>query len=334
MKPLVSILIPAYNAAPLLPETVRSALAQTWPHTEIIIVDDGSTDDTLAVAQQFAGAKVTVVTQKNSGAATARNRAFELAKGDFIQWLDADDLLAPDKIERQMAVAEKTTDPKKLFSAEWGRFFFRTERARFDRSPLWADQDRADWLTNKMSHNAHMQPATWLVSRTLTQAAGPWDTRLSLDDDGEYFCRVLAASSGVTFVSGAKCFYRMTSFGSLSIVDQSDKKLESLWASMQAHVRTLRALEDSLRTRAAVVTYLGNWLNHFYPARPDLIAAAQQLAASLGGKLELPALRPKYAWLEKFCGRQFANRAQSVLPALRIRSVRTWDKFMFERHRP
>ena len=328
MKPLVSILIPAYNAGPLLAATVKSALAQTWPRTEIIIVDDGSKDDTLAVAQKFAAANVRVVTQKNAGASAARNRAFELSTGDFIQWLDADDLLAPDKIERQMAVVEKIADPKKLFSSEWGRFMFRTEKADFERSPLWADQDRADWLCRKLAQNLHMQPATWLVSRALTLAAGPWDATLSLDDDGEYFCRVLEASSGVKFVPGAKCFYRMSGSGSLSVVDQSDKKLESLWRSMQAHIRCLLSLEDSARTRAAAVTYLGVWLDSFYPGRMDIIAAAQKLAASLGGRVELPALRPKYAWLEKLFGRKFAGRAQTALPALRTGAERAWDRLM------
>src|ERR1700722_3853728 len=102
MKPLVSILIPAYNAGPFIADTIKSALAQTWPEKEIIIVDDGSTDGTLSIAQKFASKGLTVVTQTNQGASLTRNRAFSLCRGDFIQWLDADDLLAHDKISRQM----------------------------------------------------------------------------------------------------------------------------------------------------------------------------------------------------------------------------------------
>src|SRR5436309_10735842 len=90
--PLVSILIPAYNAERWIADTVRSALAQTWPRREIIIVDDGSRDQTLQVAQQFASKNVSVVAQENQGASAARNKAFELCQGDYIQWLDADDL--------------------------------------------------------------------------------------------------------------------------------------------------------------------------------------------------------------------------------------------------
>ncbi len=296
-------------------------------------MDDGSSDKTSAVARQFAGAEVTVVTQENAGASAARNKAFSLCTGDYIQWLDADDLLAADKISRQMAVVEKVSDPRALFSSEWGRFMYRPRCARFETTPLCADQPPVDWLVRKLAQNLHMQPATWLVSRELTLAAGPWDTRLTLDDDGEYFCRVILASSGIRFVPGAKSFYRMSGSGSLSNVDRSDKKLESLWLSMQLHVGYLRSREDSKRTRAACVTYLGNWLACFYPARPDLIKQVRQLAVMLGGKLELPGLRPKYRVIEKLFGREAAGRAQVWLPNLKTAALRSWDKAMFQLER-
>ena len=157
MKPLVSILIPAYNAEPWIADTIQSALRQTWPHKEIIVVDDGSKDKTFSVAQQFAGAEVTVITQKNAGASAARNKAFSLSKGDFIQWLDADDLLGAEKISRQMAVVEKTAEPRALFSSEWGRFMYRPQRAHFESTPLCADQPPVEWLVRKLGQNLHMR---------------------------------------------------------------------------------------------------------------------------------------------------------------------------------
>jgi len=84
MHPLVSILIPAYNAQPWIADAIRSALDQTWPHTEIIVVNDGSTDRTLAVAQQFVSRGVTLVSQPNQGAAAARNLALSLSRGDYM----------------------------------------------------------------------------------------------------------------------------------------------------------------------------------------------------------------------------------------------------------
>ena len=156
MKPLVSILIPAYNAGPWVADAIHSALRQSWPQREIIVVDDGSKDDTLAIAQRFAGAGVTVVTQKNAGAAAARNAAFALSKGDYIQWLDADDLLADDKIARQMERVEKNPDKKILWSSEWGRFLYRPCRAHFESTPLCADQPPVEWLVRKLALNLHM----------------------------------------------------------------------------------------------------------------------------------------------------------------------------------
>src|SRR4029078_12423266 len=93
MKSLVSILIPAYNSEEWIADSLESALAQSWPNKEIIVVDDGSTDRTLDVVTRFDSKLVKVATQPNQGAAAARNKAFSLSNGDYIQWLDADDLL-------------------------------------------------------------------------------------------------------------------------------------------------------------------------------------------------------------------------------------------------
>src|SRR5271166_3102837 len=131
MKPLVSILIPAFNAEAWIGDTIRSALAQTWQRKEIIIVDDRSTDQTLTLARRFASKEVVVVTQENQGASAARNHAFSLSQGDYIQWLDADDLLSPDKIAKQMAPAEESLSTRTLFSSGWGYFRYRTDLAKF-----------------------------------------------------------------------------------------------------------------------------------------------------------------------------------------------------------
>src|SRR5713101_4578915 len=117
MKPLVSILIPAYNSEEWIAHTLQSAIAQTWPRKEIIVVDDGSPDGTAEVVRRFASKEVKVVSTENQGAAVARNHALHLSQGNYIQWLDADDLLAPDKIERQLASIREADDRQILLSA-------------------------------------------------------------------------------------------------------------------------------------------------------------------------------------------------------------------------
>jgi glycosyltransferase involved in cell wall biosynthesis len=329
MKPLVSILIPAYNAEPWIAATLKSALAQTWPCKEIIVVDDGSRDKTLTVALTFASPHVKVVAQKNAGASAARNHAYRLCTGKYIQWLDADDILDPEKISKQMEVAESLDDKWTLFSSAWARFYFRLSHAQWEPTVLWKDLPPLEWLVRKMGQNLHMGNQSWLMSRELAESAGLWDERLSLDDDGEYFCRVLLASHGVKFVPEARSYYRISGTGGLSNVDHSDKKLESLWASMQLHVKYLLKMEDSERTRAACVYYLGMWVNYFHPTRPDLIAAVKQLAATLGGKVQLAPVRPKYAWIGNFFGDETARRAQAMLPNLKSSARRSLDKMMY-----
>jgi glycosyltransferase involved in cell wall biosynthesis len=329
MQPLVSILIPAFNAQEWIADTLRSAVTQTWPRKEIIVVDDGSADRTLVIARQFESDCVRVVTQSNQGAAASRNRAFSLCQGDYIQWLDADDLLAPDKVARQMAALDQCRSRQTLLSSEWGRFLYRYRRAEFIPTALWNDLSPLEWLVRKMEQNIFMQTSTWLVSRNLTEAAGPWNTQLLGDDDGEYFCRVLLASDGVRFVPESRVYYRASGFGSLSYVGRSDRKMEALWHSMRLHIGYVRSLEDSEEIRAACVKYLQTLLIYFYSERLDIVEQAKRLASDLGGRLEVPRLSWKYSWIKAAFGWRTAKRAQLFLQGVRFSFVRYWDKVLF-----
>ena len=269
MQPLVSILIPAYNAEEWIAETIQSAVGQTWPHKEIIVVDDGSKDRTAEVARQFASKQVLVVSQENQGAAATRNHALRLSQGDYIQYLDADDLLAPDKIEAQIVSLGDCDGSELCFPRRWAFFNYRPRQAKFVPTPLWQDLSPVEWLFRKLAYNLHMQTATWLTARELSEAAGPWDTRLLSDDDGEYFCRVLLACQGTRFVPQSKVFYQQYPSARLGQIGASDKKKEAMLLAMKLHMGYLRSLEDSERTKAACLTYMQNWLDNFYPERPD-----------------------------------------------------------------
>jgi glycosyltransferase involved in cell wall biosynthesis len=328
MKPLVSILIPAYNSAEWIAETIHSAIGQTWPYKEIIVVDDGSTDRTAEVARRFSSKTVTVVSTKNQGAAAARNHALQLSQGEYIQWLDADDLLAPDKIERQLAALRESDSKRVLPSSAWAFFNYRINRARFIPTLLWQDLSPVEWLLRKLDNNLHMQTATWLTSRELVEAAGPWDKRLLNDDDGEYFCRVLLASERTCFVSEAKVFYRITQSSRLSYIGASDRKKDAMLISMKLHIQYLLSLEDSERVRKACLTYMQNWYPHFYPERPDIISELQSLAGQLQGHLVEPSLRWKYAWMKPVFGWKAAKWAQRELPQFKASCIRRCDRAM------
>ena len=330
MKPLVSILIPAYNAEEWLGYTLQSAVSQTWQRKEIIVVDDGSTDATAEVARGFASKGVKVVSTPNQGLCGAVNQAYQLCQGDYIQELDSDDLLAPDKIARQLGALREGDSKLVLLSSPWAYFYYRTSQARFVPNSLWHDLSPVEWLLRKMNENLHMQNATWLVSRELAEAAGPWDTRLHYDQDGEYFARVVLASEGTRFVPEGRVYYRASSSNRISYIGRSEQKRDSLFVSMRLHIQYLLSLEDSERVRKACLTYMQNWYGNFYPDRPDIVAKMEELAAQLHGHLEEPRLRWKFAWMKPVFGRPAAEWAQRVLPEARSSLKRRWDKAMFD----
>ena len=333
MSELVSILIPAYNAERWVASTIRSALGQTWPNTELIVVDDGSRDATLSVAKSFESGSVKVVSQRNMGAPAARNAALALAQGAYIQWLDADDLLHPEKISAQMRVARDLSERRTLLSCPFGMFYFRAKRAVFTPTTLWRDLTPIDYFLTRFLDNTCFQTDAWLVSRELTNAAGPWTDFHSPDDDGEYFCRVAMHSAQVKFVPDAKTYYRVGNFGSLNNT-RSHRAMKALFESKAKCIRYLLSMEDSSRTRAAALRLLQDWFPHFYPEHQDIVALAHALAAELGGTLVKPTLRWKYRPIEWMLGYEPAMRASYELPRLRMQAERKWDECLYRLSRP
>jgi glycosyltransferase involved in cell wall biosynthesis len=328
-KPLVSILIPAYNAEQTISQTLQSAVAQTWAHTEIIVVDDGSTDRTADIVRRF-GSKVTLVSQENQGMSDAMNSAYRISRGDYIQELDADDVLMPDKIERQLAALRPGDTSRLLLSSAWAPFYHRTSCARFVRNSLCQDLSPVEWIVRKMEDNTYMQNATFLMSRELAEAAGPWPKHLHYDQDGEYFARVLLASEGTRFVEGTGVFYRQRDSSRVSYIGNSDRKKDSMLISMKLQIQYLQSLEESERTRRACLTYLQNWYGDLVPGRPDILAEMQSLAAQLQGHLEEQPLSWKYAWIKPILGKNTAKRASKTLPALKASAIRRCDKVLYE----
>jgi glycosyltransferase involved in cell wall biosynthesis len=329
MKPLVSILMPAYNAERWIRDSVQSALQQTWDRTEVIIVDDGSRDGTLTAAKEFESAKVKVVSQPNQGAAVARNHALSISQGDYIQWLDADDLLAPDKIALQMEALARGGKGWTVLSSEWGAFNYRPHRARFEPTDLWCDLSPVEWLIRKLRDNLSMQTATWLVSRELTEAAGPWDVRLLADDDGEYFSRVVACSTGVQFVPGSRIYYRRA-LPSLSHISIAGGKLDAQVLTLELYVKLIRSLEDSARVREACISMLNEWRMLFFPERMDLYRRLESVASELDSRLADPKVPWKYSLVKHCFGWSAAKQAQFLYNQVKTSFLRKCDHILYQ----
>ena len=144
MNPLVSIIIPVYNSASFVVEAVRSALDQTYQNIEVIVVDDGSTDNSLSLVESIHDERLRVFSQINQGACVARNRGIAEARGEYIKFLDSDDVLYPEAVASQLEQQSKLGEGEAVFGDfdfidEQGKVFYQNE---FDeKAYLSADQD-------------------------------------------------------------------------------------------------------------------------------------------------------------------------------------------------
>ena len=311
MQSLVSILIPAYNAEKWIAKTIKSALFQSWLYKEIIVVDDGSTDKTLAIAKKFDLPIIKVIAQENRGASAARNHALKEAQGDFIQYLDADDLLAPDKIERQVKILSCEGYSDYVATAEWSRFYKTPSECLFTPQPLWADMSPVEWLVCAWKGHWMMHPAAWLVPRKIVEQAGSWNETLSLNDDGEYFCRVVLASIGVKFCHGAKSFYRSGISNSLS-GSKSPLAWKSAFNSLELCANYLLARENSPRTRHVCATVFQRFIYEVYPEVPDLQKKAEAKVQQLGGTDVKPYGGPMFQLLSYLVGWKQVKRIHKL----------------------
>lgn len=182
--PLVSVVIPTFNGAHFLAQTIESALAQTYPSLEVIVVDDGSTDETPAIVAAF-GSRVRYVRQANAGTAAARNRGILEARGEYIALLDHDDLWLPRKLERQLPVF--ATDP--LIGVVFARIeFFRTETGEVTAQYFpGSELGPHDLLAHRV-----LPIQTVVFRRSALEAVGPFDVCLRGTDDWDLGIRLSA----------------------------------------------------------------------------------------------------------------------------------------------
>ena len=197
--PLVSVLIPCWNAERTIGETLESVLAQTWPNVEIIVVDDGSTDGSAGVVERFASLGVRLFRQANRGQTAALNACLEHARGEFIQYLDADDVIDPRaRSSRQMWRLARAR-PGCVASAEWGRLCGSIGTTRLDPEPVRRGlSTQLDWLALSRAEGlGMMRPALWLIpTRPSFESAGPCGTRRS-NSRGRR-CRIFHAGACLT----------------------------------------------------------------------------------------------------------------------------------------
>ncbi|WP_221033267.1 glycosyltransferase family 2 protein [Actomonas aquatica] len=311
MHSLVSICIPCHNAGPYIGEALDSVLAQTWPNLEIIVVNDGSTDESAAVLDRYTERGIIVITEVLGSATRARNRAAAAATGDFIKFFDADDLMSPDMIASQVKRLGASTD--KMASAQWGRFQgYRPETLKLNPESVWRDMAGTDWLVEAWHHGEPMmQPGIFLLPRALWESVGPWNEELTLIDDFEFFARVLANAEQVLFCPEATLLYRSGIHGSLS-GRRSRTAVESAFNALQQGTHSLLARRDDAASRRSAANILQGFIYTYYPEHPDLCREMERQIEKLGGSDLPPSGPPRFKKLAKLTGWRIARRIQRL----------------------
>lgn len=316
MKPLVSVIIPVYNAELTIINTLDSVLNQTWENIEIICVNDGSTDKSLDILDAFQKKhqeKIFIFDVKNSGACKARNLGISKAKGDYIQFLDADDLISSNKIEAQV---EKLLETNRncLASCQWMLFENQPpEKIASRKLSVYKDYESGwKFLLDLWNNQEMMIVNAWLIPKKIIEEVGGWDESLSKNQDGEYITRILLKSSGVKFVPDITAYYRSQADKNIS----QQKTFNSIESVLQSYKTIEHEVRKSIESKEIILGLKKLYLKFIYdtfPKYPSLIKEAESKINNLPFKDPVFIGGPKFIFLTKVVGFKNALRLKRVI---------------------
>lgn len=241
-QPLVSIIIPSYNRAHLIGETLHSIISQTYANWECIIVDDNSTDETIKTISFFQEKDkrfklIVKPKQAKQGASISRNIGLKASNGDYIQFLDSDDILGENKLEEQLNLLLKE-DEYAIATCKWGKFNKLDEKfSVYENQEDYKDFNNSKEYFDLVGLQGGFFPShSFLMSKKIINYSGYWNENLTLNDDGEFFFRILLNSCKIVFCDKTYVLYRNNSNDNLSVLSSEDKAISLLnsWRIIEA----------------------------------------------------------------------------------------------------
>lgn len=257
----VSVVIPAYNVEEYVQDTVESALNQTYPLQEIVCVDDGSTDGTLEVLRHLEAQhpdEVQVLTGLNQGACAARNRGMSVATGEYIQFLDADDVLLPEKVERDVSVLQEGRE-----ALLFGGFESYKRGTQIYESDTFVSED--PWVC--LAKQNFGQTSSNLFRADAVERVGGWDEQRPYNQDYDLIARMLMNGADVAFAQHRHTRARNRE-GSIS--DGWGKEMRSARAELDRDIlRYLRSVDADAESIAAIEESVFFRLRQLYQLDPE-----------------------------------------------------------------
>ncbi|WP_412467654.1 glycosyltransferase family 2 protein [Pedobacter sp. KLB.chiD] len=309
-EPLISIIMPLYNVEMYVSDSIECIINQTYSNWELIIVNDGSTDNSLSLAKKFESPKIKIYSQENQGQCVANNYGFKQSKGDYIKFFDSDDLISLNMLEEQAKLLAK--NPTSIISAKWGRFYYNDiSTFKLSWEECWKDLKPVEWvLSSWESGKSMLQCGLWLIPRTTLEKVGLWDESLTVINDLEFFTRLILNSSEVKFSDQSIVYYRSGNLGTLS-GEYGQKAVESCFKSINLSTGYLLEKDQSDKAKQCVANVWQSFIYMCYPDYPDLLKQANN-------KLKfLPKPTLKYSnnkrLLFKIFGWKFIKRLKKIL---------------------
>jgi len=277
-RPLVSAVIPTFNRRELVPEAVRSVLAQTWREVEAVVVDDGSTDGTEEAVRAIPDPRVRYVRKEHSGIAATRNRGIAEARGAFLAFLDSDDLWVPGKLEKQMP----------LFRGGEGFVYARYRSVRggtvLRSKPVGGPSGN---IFHALLKRIFVQMSTVVVRREAAREAGPLDEGLAYADEYDFILR-LAERFPCGFVDEDLVIYRIHG------ANESRKERVRISENLEVYRRIFRREGPDAATRRIASRRVARYaaqLARLLASEGDREGAERALREGLGARPWSPALR-------------------------------------------
>lgn len=236
---IVSIITPCYNSEEFIEETITSVLNQSHRFIDYIVVDDGSTDNSLKILDNYKDT-VTIIEGAHNGACAARNKGAEIAKGDYLLFLDADDTLDKNTIE--VFLNEIKNQNSTLVACNWKRLNYTENRWVAIPSGLSDTPPNNDFIKGWLS-GWYVPPAGILWPKQLFESTGGWDVNLAANQDGDLILRALISGVDIKLTNKTTVYYRHHATSKISI--SSSKSSRHLSSRMKVLKKVASSLEDN-----------------------------------------------------------------------------------------
>lgn len=322
-KPAISVIMPVYNAEKYVGASIQSVLDQRFSDFELIIINDGCTDQSAAVISSFEDQRIVYHEQPNQGQVIASNNGIKLARGRYIKFFDADDILDPAHLDLQYKVLNGST--VHLAACQWAVFYEDYHTASFKPEYTNRDYDEPlDWFYDAHHYDVGMLGAwRWLIPRPLLDKAGYWHPDLSLNNDFDFSVRLLCASQGVRYAKGAKLYYRTGNQGALTH-SRTRNAYQSALLTTELAMDQILGLENSARMRRLFANRFQTWIYQIYPEHPDIRRTMHSHIKRLGGSTVKPEGGRLFRFLNQFLPWEIVRWVQFLMHKTIWRPILKW----------